>query len=291
MATRSKQQTDRFFDHLFSTKESVEVGNSDINAEFFLLDRDKIEVESQPRTLFAPDSLKELAESIRELNGQGRGIGGTGILQPLLVRPVQAPKGALTYVLVAGVSTLAEQLVENLQRQDLSVFEEAQGIKRLIDVQKISAREAGRILGKDRGWINNRLALLRAGEDVLSLVENGSATLSHALLIESIKEPQLRLDLLEATRSGEPIATLRSIIESFEQGDPKQGSDVVALHNATASSVESAGYRFDFSSADKALRKLAQEIKQNEKTDEECENIRSQISKLRNLLKKIESSL
>ncbi|MBT6232381.1 MAG: ParB/RepB/Spo0J family partition protein, partial [Nitrosomonadales bacterium] len=106
----------------------------------------------QPRKIFNQDSLKELAESIK----------AQGIIQPILVRMVSSNQ----YEIVAGErrwqaakmanlkevpvvikdisdsTALAMALIENIQREDLNVIEEARGIKRLIDESKITHEEA-----------------------------------------------------------------------------------------------------------------------------------------------------
>jgi len=138
---------------------------------------------NQPRHIFSPAELEELANSIREL----------GILQPLTVR--RMPQG---WQLVAGerrlraaqlaglqlVPCLAVQvdsqssslmaLVENIQRKDLDFWEEALALSQLIHTYQLSQEDAARRVGKSQSSIANKLRLLRLPEAVLTtLRENG----------------------------------------------------------------------------------------------------------------------
>jgi ParB family chromosome partitioning protein len=93
---------------------------------------------------------------------------------------------------------LLAQLIENLQRQDLPPLEEARGIERLMQEQKLSIREAAKMLGKDKGYLENRLRLLKMGEDVQEMVSFRKDTLPHARLIDAADDPDLRRDLINA---------------------------------------------------------------------------------------------
>ena len=124
----------------------------------------------QPRKNFNQDSLKELAESIK----------AQGIIQPILVRMTsnnqyeiiagerrwQAAKIAKldeVPVVVKDISdstALAMALIENIQREDLNVIEEARGIKRLIDEFNITHEAAAEAVGKSRAAVSNTLRLL-----------------------------------------------------------------------------------------------------------------------------------
>ncbi len=133
----------------------------------------------QPRLTFHQESLDELAASIRE----------HGVLQPVLVRPL----GGNRFQLVAGerrwrasqaaglttIPALVEDLdddtaleisiIENLQREDLSPLDEAAMYDRMIREHGYSVRRLAQKLGKDKGYLENRLRLAARGE--LSLVK------------------------------------------------------------------------------------------------------------------------
>lgn len=144
---------------------------------------------NQPRRSFAPDGLRELADSIREL----------GVLQPLTVRPLgreweliagerrlrAARLAGLTHVPCIVVEADAEQsslmaLVENLQRRDLDFWEEALALARLIEEYGLSQEECARQVGKSQSAIANKLRLLRLPAQALHLLRGHGFTERHA---------------------------------------------------------------------------------------------------------------
>ena len=150
----------------------------------------------QPRKIFNQDSLKELAESIK----------AQGIIQPILVRMVSSDQ----YEIVAGErrwqaakmanlkevpvvikdisdsTALAMALIENIQREDLNVIEEARGIKRLIDEFKITHEEAAEAVGKSRTAVSNILRLLNLCEHAQKALETKKIEMGHARAILSL---------------------------------------------------------------------------------------------------------
>lgn len=143
----------------------------------------------QPRRLFAPEELQELADSIRQL----------GILQPLTVRSdgVQweliAGERRLRAARLAGLTQVPcivveadEQrssvlaLVENIQRRDLDFLEEALALSRLIEQFDLSQEECARRVGKSQSAIANKLRLLRLSPQTLCLLRDSGFTERHA---------------------------------------------------------------------------------------------------------------
>ncbi len=155
----------------------------------------------QPRRHFNDDALKELAASVRE----------RGILEPLLVRPL--PGGRDSYEIVAGerrwraaqiaglhdVPVLVRELtdreamefgiIENVQREDLSPIEEAEGYKRLIEEFGHTQDALGKIVGKSRPHITNMLRLLVLPEEVRDLIAQGKLTTGHARALVPAPNP------------------------------------------------------------------------------------------------------
>ena len=154
----------------------------------------------QPRMTFDEDALAELAASISE----------HGVLQPVLVRPT----GELQhYQLVAGerrwraarvaglkdIPALIEQLddetaleigiIENLQREDLSPLEEALIYDRMTHEHGYSVRRLAQKLGKDKGYIENRLRLAGAPTEIKQLVSLRKDTVSHAYELLKVEDP------------------------------------------------------------------------------------------------------
>jgi ParB family chromosome partitioning protein len=167
----------------------------------------------QPRKHFDEVALAELAESIRQ----------HGVLQPITARKL--PSGS--YQIIAGerrwraarLAGLNEvpvrvieaddrkaaelALVENLQREDLSPLEEAQGLRGLIDEHGFTQERAAETVGKSRSYVTNSLRLFNLSEEVRQLLEDGKISAGHAKVLLSIKThaEQLKLAGLIVSRS------------------------------------------------------------------------------------------
>lgn len=146
----------------------------------------------QPRTQFSDEAINELAESIRK----------NGIMQPIIVRASGKQEGK--YEIVAGerrwrasqIAKLTEvpviirdipdkqalelALVENIQRQDLSPIEEANGYQRLIEEFDYTQEELSSVIGKSRSHVANLLRMLSLPEEVRDMVERNELTMGHA---------------------------------------------------------------------------------------------------------------
>jgi len=163
---------------------------------------------NQPRKEFNPESLAELAESIRNF----------GIMQPLLL--MEEPDGQ-SYMIVAGErrfraaalagleklpcivrqlspSQLAEaSLIENIQREDLSPLEEAEAFRSLMDSYGYTQEKLAQRLGKSRPHVANTLRLLQLAPQERKLLAEGRISAGHARALLSIADPHLRNRLLE----------------------------------------------------------------------------------------------
>jgi len=144
----------------------------------------------QPRTKMDPASLEELAASIRS----------QGLMQPILVRPVSTGR----YEIIAGErrwraaglaglsevpvlvrevpdkAALAMALIENIQRENLNVIEEAQGMQRLIDEFQLTHQDLAESVGRSRTTVTNALRLLQLPAGVQRLVMDGKLDMGHA---------------------------------------------------------------------------------------------------------------
>lgn len=165
----------------------------------------------QPRTHFDEAALAELVASIE----------ASGLLQPVVVR---ARNG--TYELIAGErrwravqrlgwptvpavvkdaddqTLLTLALIENLQRNDLSPIDEAQGYQRLIDQFKLPQAEVARMVGRNRSTIANLLRLLRLPEPVRAMVHDGRLSEGHARALLALEsEGEIVALAEEAVRS------------------------------------------------------------------------------------------
>ncbi|MGK0674110.1 MAG: ParB/RepB/Spo0J family partition protein [Halothiobacillaceae bacterium] len=143
----------------------------------------------QPRQVFEPERLEQLAASIK----------AQGLLQPVVVRPAgdgyeliagerrwrAAGLAGLTHIpavlrQVDDRTTAALALVENLQREDLNALEKAQGIKRLIEEFGLTHQQAGEAIGHSRTHVSNLLRLLELAPAVHGMVEAGQLDMGHA---------------------------------------------------------------------------------------------------------------
>lgn len=159
--------------------------------------------EFQPRRYFDPNALKALVDSIRE----------KGVLEPILVRTNgQRPD---RYEIIAGerrwraaqtaglhevpviVKKLDDRealeiaLIENLQREDLTAIEEAEGYRRLIDQFGRTQEDLARDIGKSRSHVANTLRLLALPNAVQTKVQDGSLSAGHARALLGAADPQL----------------------------------------------------------------------------------------------------
>ena len=139
----------------------------------------------QPRTLFDEEKLMELSSSIKE----------NGIIQPIAVRPNKYEPGK--YEIVAGErrwlaaqkvglnevpvvvldiddqKSLEIAIVENIQRQDLNVIEEAKGYQKLIKEFGYDHEKISKFMSKSRSHISNTLRLLTLPKDIITMIEEG----------------------------------------------------------------------------------------------------------------------
>jgi ParB family chromosome partitioning protein len=155
----------------------------------------------QPRKDFAPEALKELADSIRE----------QGIVQPLIVREMPdhleliagerrwraAQLVGLTEVPVilrvaddAAVLELA--LIENLQRENLNAIEEALGYAQLMNQFKLTQELVATKVGKSRAVIANALRLLRLPGEIQAYVRDGRISVGHAKVVLGLDSEELQ---------------------------------------------------------------------------------------------------
>ena len=198
----------------------------------------------QPRTRFEQSALDELAASIRE----------HGILQPVLLRPIEDTN---RYQLVAGerrwraataaglatIPALIEELdddtaleiaiIENLQREDLSPLEEAVMYDRMIKDHGYSIRRLAQKLGKDKGYLENRLRLADAPPEIQELVSVRKDTISHAYELLKVEDPRKRRRLAEQVAAGElTLVKLRERIEGRRR--PRRVVEVESPEEALA---------------------------------------------------------
>jgi ParB family transcriptional regulator, chromosome partitioning protein len=166
----------------------------------------------QPRTRFREESLDELARSIQ----------ASGIIQPLVVRPIgkrfqliagerrwrAAQRAGLRQVTaivrqVPDELALEMTLVENIQREDLNAIEQARAFERLMDEFHTTQEAVAERTGKDRATVANAIRLLKLEPDIQDMIEEGKLTAGHGRALLAVADPQLRMRYaLRAARGG-----------------------------------------------------------------------------------------
>lgn len=182
----------------------------------------------QPRRHFDDETLGQLAESIVR----------HGLLQPILVR--QDPAKRDHYQIIAGErrwraaqrarlhevpiviremddrATLEVALIENIQRQDLSPLEEAEGYRRLIEEFSHTQEELSKAVGRSRSHVANMMRLLTLPEPVKRMVGDGRLSAGHARALLSVDNPVAMAE--EIVRNGLSVRD----IEKQTQAERKQ---------------------------------------------------------------------
>ena len=186
----------------------------------------------QPRRAFDETALQELADSIEK----------HGLLQPILVRPLS--NGCYSIIAgerrwracsMAGLSevpvviketddkTYMEMaLVENLQREDLNVVEEAQGYRALIEKYGLTQEEVAERMGKSRVAVTNTLRLLNLGENELLALKEGKITAGHARALLACEDTEKRAMMLRIAITGASVRELERISASAKPENKKK---------------------------------------------------------------------
>jgi len=202
---------------------------------------------AQPRKVFSPEALDELADSIRR----------HGILQPLSVRRVGtgyeliAGERRLRAAQIAGITDVPcilmsmddresgmVAMVENLQRQDLDFIEEAMGIRRLLTDFGMSQEQAARLLGKSQSAIANKLRILRHSDTILEQLRAAGLSERHARALLKLSGDDEKLAAIaQIARQAMNVAQTEKYIQSLltEKKEPKKANVGSFLNNLTQS--------------------------------------------------------
>lgn len=199
---------------------------------------------AQPRKVFNEEDLNALSQSIAE----------NGILQPLTVRKVSATE----YELIAGERRLRASvmaglrkvpcivikcsekesavyaLLENLQRSDLGMFEEARGVSRLIRRYGLTQQEAAVKLGKTQSTIANKLRLLRLTYEEQEWIENAGLSERHARALlklgdESARREALSKIISENLNVQQSENLINLMLNSSPKNNKKQGTSKAVI--------------------------------------------------------------
>lgn len=185
----------------------------------------------QPRKRFSTESIATLADSIRE----------HGILQPILVRPIESGG----YQIVAGerrwraarmlgldevpvnikelsdVETVQIAIIENLQRENLNPIEEANGYNELIETYGMTQEQVGKLVGKSRSAVANAIRILALPEKILKLLENGDLTVGHAKALLTYDDDEMKIAI--ANRAAGGGMTVRQLEKMVQKSAENQG--------------------------------------------------------------------
>jgi ParB family chromosome partitioning protein len=210
----------------------------------------------QPRTIFDPGRLKELASSIQT----------NGILQPLLIRrksshfELIAGERRLRAAKLAGLSeipaiiqdyaddrVLEIALIENIQREDLNPIETAQALERLAREMNLSHEEIANRTGKDRTTITNMIRLLRLPSEVQLLLAERRLSMGHARAILGLARPEHQTQLAQkAAAQGFSVRQVERLVQKINEPrepsatpleDPNIRAAVSELESALATRV------------------------------------------------------
>tara|TARA_Y100001970_G_scaffold16953_1_gene19114 strand:+ start:15896 stop:16741 length:846 start_codon:yes stop_codon:yes gene_type:complete len=209
-----------------------EIGQSQINK---IPIADLIRNKYQPRIIFDEEKLNELSSSIKQ----------NGIIQPIAVRPnkydvgkfeivagerrwLAAQKAGLNEVPVVVLDvddqkSLEIAIVENVQRQDLNIVEEAKGYQRLIKEFGYDHEKISKFMSKSRSHISNTLRLLNLPEDIIGLIEEGKLTAGQARpLIGMPNASEIAENIVKKKVAAREV---ESLVKSKKQSKTKEAED------------------------------------------------------------------
>jgi ParB family chromosome partitioning protein len=210
----------------------------------------------QPRTRFDPDALAGLAASIET----------TGVVQPLLVRPLHDG----SYELVAGerrwraaqqaglekvpaivrdseqAERLQVALIENMVRENLNPIDEARACAGLVEELGLSKEELARRLGRSRPAVSNLIRLLELPDEALELLESGELSEGHGRALLAVRDNETRRRLArDAVRAGWSVRETEN--RARLAGQPKAGKPRKRVSVEEEAAMREAADRFEAS--------------------------------------------
>ena len=182
----------------------------------------------QPRTRFREEALDELARSIQ----------ASGIIQPIVVRPIgnrfqliagerrwrAAQRAGLKKVAaiakhVSDELALEMTLVENIQREDLNPIEAARAFERLMEEFQLTQESVAERTGKDRATVANAVRLLKLESGIQDWIEEGKLSAGHGRALLAVIDPQLRMRYAQrASRGGLTVRQIERLASRHARG-------------------------------------------------------------------------
>lgn len=199
--------------------------------------------ENQPRKIFNEEKIQELSSSILE----------HGIIQPLVVR-----KHDSGYEIVAGerrwraarkaglkevpciIRSFSDEenmliaIIENMQREDLSPIEEAEGLNQMIKIYGLTQEEVSKSVSKSRPYITNALRLLKLPEEIKQYVSEGKISAGHARALITVGDSALQTEIAKKIiKEDLSVRTTEEIVAKLGKPKPKRAKktkSVETLH-------------------------------------------------------------
>lgn len=193
----------------------------------------------QPRSVFNPEKLSELAESIKV----------NGIIQPLLVRKqgdlyeIVAGERRWRAARLAGLATvpvvvqdiaddnlLTLALIENIQRDDLNSIETAIAFDRLSRELNLTHEEIGRRTGKDRTTITNFLRLLRLPAELQAMLSEAKISMGHARAILALRTEELQRSVADkVVTQGLSVRATEAMVQALTEPAPSKNERILII--------------------------------------------------------------
>ena len=191
----------------------------------------------QPRLDMRPESLQELADSIR----------AQGVVQPIVVRPLAAQRTGepLRYEIIAGErrwraaqmaglhdipavirrvpdeAAVAMSLIENIQRENLNPLEEARALDRLIREFEMTHQTAADAVGRSRAAVSNLLRLLELADEVKALVESRQLEMGHARALLGLAQARQQIEVaLLVAKKGLSVRETEALVRKLSTAKP-----------------------------------------------------------------------
>lgn len=181
----------------------------------------------QPRAYFKDEALEELAKSIEE----------NGLLQPIIVR-----RDGRKYEIIAGerryrafkslgkskipaiIKDISDEesakfaLIENIQREDLNIIEEARGYKEFIEKFKLTQEDLAKLVGKSRSYIANTIRLLNLDDYILDSILESRLSPGHGKVLLGIKDLNLQVEMGKKVEEGElSVRQLEELVKKLNK--------------------------------------------------------------------------
>ena len=241
----------------------------------------------QPRTRMDQQALAELAASIRS----------QGLMQPLLVRPVERDR----YELIAGErrwraaqmagleevpvmvrevpdeAALAMSLIENIQRENLNPMEEAAGVQRLVEEFRMTHEQAADAVGRSRTATTNLLRLLKLARPVQEMVMEGALDMGHARALLALDGARQIEAAHRIAAKGLSVRETEALVQTVLRGRPgarrakRTDRDVARLEEELSGSL---GTTVEIRPSKKGAGKLVLHYSSLEQLDELLKKLR-----------------